>query len=629
MREIAISLKLPSPWQDATFETERVGYLNYLVGPNGSGKSRFAESLRGHLPKCRLLGTDRLTGLQREPGMKIWGTSIDDGGIQKRYFQNFVQAGEAHGFGMDALILLEQKIDLRIRIEALLSRFFDREVSLDWDSGTLIPNVRLRASGEKYRLARDECHGIKELLVLLTILYDDSHESLIIDEPELNLHPQYQAFLMQEVRKVAGDPSKGKKKLIFIITHSPFIIDLRTSDDLRSIISFDRKHSSPKHLYLCSDNEVREFGDLLPSLNVHHKQFFFSDNPVFVEGVFDARMVKSIQETRGVSMEAAGSCVIDVGGAQEVDKYLKLAHLMGKAAYFLYDLDSLYTGSLRACVRADEKITSFLSSLGVSEDFGKACGELDRRLTDLINSILATNPIDDALAPLRSFLNSLVVDGRIDGPKLPRARVALLIQLAADKSSLTNVAADTSLNLIEAKLKQLAMALEERNVFLLTEGALEHYLPSYQGDKFFLSVGSKRQVVEEEIRKLSCGMNAAQIKARYRGLFEVITKMPGQQEVDYDSAIRAYLSDIIHHIQRAVVEQRISDIEGANALVRNKFSGFDRLFVVDSIQIQADASFSAIVRVLDRFGIGERLVAFSNTTNAGIYGFDLRPARVQ
>lgn len=75
------------------------------------------------------------------------------------------------------------------------------------DSGNLIPTARLGDSGSPYRLDRDECHGLRELLVLLTHLHDTTTDYLIIDEPELNLHPQYQAFFVSEVRKVAGDPS--------------------------------------------------------------------------------------------------------------------------------------------------------------------------------------------------------------------------------------------------------------------------------------------------------------------------------------------------------------------------------------------------------------------------------------
>ena len=78
---------------------------------------------------------------------------------------------------------------------------------LEWDSGVLIPKTSVGAIGTTYRLDTDECHGIKELLVLLTHLYSNSDKFLIIDEPEQNLHPQFQAFFMQEVRKVAGDPT--------------------------------------------------------------------------------------------------------------------------------------------------------------------------------------------------------------------------------------------------------------------------------------------------------------------------------------------------------------------------------------------------------------------------------------
>ena len=73
---------------------------------------------------------------------------------------------------------------------------------------------------ESYRLDREECHGIKELLVLLTHLYNDKYSYLIIDEPELNLHPQYQAFFMREVRKLAGDLSDRLQKEDYLLDNS-------------------------------------------------------------------------------------------------------------------------------------------------------------------------------------------------------------------------------------------------------------------------------------------------------------------------------------------------------------------------------------------------------------------------
>jgi hypothetical protein len=190
-----------------------------------------------------------------------------------------------HGSGVDTFILLEERPDIRIMVEATLSNLFNRLISIEWDSGNLVPKATSSKTGDSYRVDRDECHGIRELLVLLAHLYNDEYKYLIIDEPELNLHPQYQSFFMQEVRSVAGDPTTGgRKKGLFLITHSPFMIDLRGMEDLASILSFSSDHSEPVSVGGIEGRSADRLASLVPRLNVHHKQLFFSDNPIFVNG---------------------------------------------------------------------------------------------------------------------------------------------------------------------------------------------------------------------------------------------------------------------------------------------------------------------------------------------------------
>ena len=229
-----ISFSLPrTPGKIRDFTSDSLGPINFLVGPNGSGKSRFASALKDSLPSARMLGTDRLSGMEQNSALRgMFGDHLRTG-YDKGRFQQFKDAGET-GSGLDAIVLLEERLDLRIQVEGTLSHLFGRYITLEWDSGRLVPKASLGASGITYRLDRDECHGIKELLVLLTNLYNSDNQHLIIDEPELNLHPQYQAFFMQEVRRVSGDPSLDpKKKTVFLITHSPFILDLQSVDDMK------------------------------------------------------------------------------------------------------------------------------------------------------------------------------------------------------------------------------------------------------------------------------------------------------------------------------------------------------------------------------------------------------------
>lgn len=179
-----LHLQLPLPWDGQTFQANQIGSINFLVGPNGSGKSRFASQLLNGLggvsARARLLGTDRLSGMEQ---VRPFGYFMNDpfsDGFAKNRFSHLKQAGTS-GSGIDTIVLLEERLDLRIRIEATLSHLFDREINLDWDSGNLIPKVTRSGSGASYRLDREECHGIKELLVLLTHLYDSENKYLIVD----------------------------------------------------------------------------------------------------------------------------------------------------------------------------------------------------------------------------------------------------------------------------------------------------------------------------------------------------------------------------------------------------------------------------------------------------------------
>ena len=136
-------------------------------------------------------------------------------------------------------------------------------------------------------------------MILLTHLYNDQHPYLIIDEPELNLHPQFQAFFIQEARKIAGSYIPGTEiKTLFLITHSPFMVDLRNVDDLRSVISFNLKYELPQTLTDLDISATTRLTSLVPRLNVHHKQLFFSDNPIFVE---EFSMLKLFKQYRSIA----------------------------------------------------------------------------------------------------------------------------------------------------------------------------------------------------------------------------------------------------------------------------------------------------------------------------------------
>jgi 2-phosphoglycerate kinase len=106
-----LSFELPKPWDQKRFETSQVGAINFLVGPNGSGKSKFAGALRSNLDNARILGTDRLSGMEQENLLSPFHGNLFETGLAKNSFSHFKAVGQ-QGSGLDTFVLLEERLDL-------------------------------------------------------------------------------------------------------------------------------------------------------------------------------------------------------------------------------------------------------------------------------------------------------------------------------------------------------------------------------------------------------------------------------------------------------------------------------------------------------------------------------------
>ena len=627
MIDLNLQFQLPPPWKDEVFEAHQWGMINFLVGPNGSGKSQFAVTLFHHLRKdsgsVRFLGTDRLKDMSR-PTLRNFVGDPFEAGFAKNRFSHLKTEGEG-GSGIDTIVLLEERMDLRIQVEATLSHLFDREIMLEWDSGNLIPKAELRGRNQSYRLDRDECHGIKELLVLLTHLYDDNNRYLIIDEPELNLHPQYQAFFMQEVRKVAGDLPKGsKKKVVFLVTHSPFMLDFQSLDDLNSVISFNLDYSIPKQVCNLQPGIDAPLS-FIRRLNAHHKQLFFSDNPVFVEGILDSQLVEALMAAHFTSVAGAGSCIIDAGGAEEVNHYFRLCQGLGKTAHFLYDLDSIFSGNLRACIKDDESIQSFLASAGLGSDFGKYCGRLEKELTGLIAQLLSAE-LPENLHPLSTFLKGIGEKSQWKPDQWKKARTAVMTAISRHRADIASVVSPQILEDVEGRRTQILTALNEKNIHVLPGGTLERYLPHYKGDEYTLSPDAKRQAVYAEIEELTKLTTEEALSERYGDLYGAVHSLPSKAEVDLDAALNNHLSKYIHEFQRIVVNNpdwQADEIRQRLVSIQPSWNG---VFSIQEFGRTPEGCFKATIGIIAMLGQSPRVVHVNHQTNAGMGNFKIELA---
>ncbi len=350
---------------------------------------------------------------------------------------------------------LSERVDVQIKVQERLRKLFRRDVIIEWDAGHL--KVLFNRSDEAsapYSSGR-EASGLMHLVGLLSALYDDEVGVLMIDEPEVSLHPQLQAFLLQEILNVAGQPSDGtNKKIILIATHSTEMVRLRTVDDLPNLIFCNDLRENPVQVQPdAPEIKSKKIINLVASLGQLHRLSLFSTRPLLVEGASDSIICQALARRLKLFPEAAGSQLLPVDGKGKLAPVAKLLRLMGKSPTALADLDGFADGPtlMQDYLSAIPEVSSAEASvLGASSGselaksiYGKVCELADKKWPN-IKSLAVKHPYwlietkDETLRKRRAFLGTLFCksDDELaqlkDGTEFVnlKARVSALFDLA-------------------------------------------------------------------------------------------------------------------------------------------------------------------------------------------------------
>lgn len=160
---------------------------------------------------------------------------------------------------------------------------------------------------------------------------------ILIDEPELYLHPQAIGAVRTALKRLATSGFQ-----ILFSTHSPMMID---AEDAPDTIGFWKCPSNGTQARLrvrsaltgLSSNQNKV--DVLYSLK-HSAQWLFSDNPVVVEGKTERMLLPSIyRAVNGVSLAERSVSLIESTGSSSSLEIADLLKSLGYSAKIIVDLD--------------------------------------------------------------------------------------------------------------------------------------------------------------------------------------------------------------------------------------------------------------------------------------------------
>ncbi len=173
---------------------------------------------------------------------------------------------------------------------------------------------------------------------------------LIIDEPELFLHPNAQRNFYNILKRLADNGIQ-----IFYTTHSPNFISLdrfneiflvrknkggtyiRRADPKKFVIDLKNRRNietNEEELMLHYKNAYENTGDSKSA-----NEAFFANKIILVEGQSESLILPYMFEKKSFDYIAEGITIVSCGGKQEIDRFLRLYSEFGIPCYVIFDGD--------------------------------------------------------------------------------------------------------------------------------------------------------------------------------------------------------------------------------------------------------------------------------------------------
>ena len=192
------------------------------------------------------------------------------------------------------------------------------------------------AIGQEYSLWKAEGHGLRELVILLTYVYRPDWQFLVVDEPELHLHPSLARLWLAELQFEC----RTTDRRALVVTHEPRLLTPKTLDEMQSILVF-RPDGTPARLGGdLPESRSREIETSLAENPQLVGDIVFSPRPVLVEGPGD---VAAFTQTSAAVLDReafAQTDLVPCGGKSKMPLWLRVTREVGLDVRCVLDLDA-------------------------------------------------------------------------------------------------------------------------------------------------------------------------------------------------------------------------------------------------------------------------------------------------
>lgn len=463
-----LNVKVENIFGDQDVQITLYSGLTIFVGTNASGKTQTLKKIRDIMKnevgsnKVRYLSSNRIGNMEQyRSKINQYTYTTDDYTFGDQATKRArLQIETACG---DFFAMNERK-DVFIKVSERLSVLFNRNIFIRWDAGQMKVFFGKTDSEQEYSVAA-EASGLVNVISILAALFDESVEVLLIDEPEVSLHPQLQSYLLREMKNVV----KKYNKTIIISTHSAEMIELNEASDLCNYIFF-RKNTLPKQISPdASELNSVKLKEFLLRMSLIYNEGFFAKKVLLIEGSSDMILCRYLCNRLDLNLDVAGSQIIPVEGKGQFPIITKLFRLIGKEVCVLTDLDGFTD---------DNSIINLFSELPEGTKIANNHG--NENLQSMIREI--KTKIDEVIRSTKNNMISIYsqhpywINRDLEAGEDKIIRRALVAQLfTVDEDELLTWPDSQEWTSLKKRITVLLDILEELGCFILRKGAIESY----------------------------------------------------------------------------------------------------------------------------------------------------------
>lgn len=536
---------------DKVFGEQKISITLYsgvttLVGTNASGKTQTLKALRNKFKKdytpqkVRYLSSNRLGTMERyrsktnQNSYAAENYSFGDQSMKKVRHQIETASGD--------FFTLDDRKDVYIKVAERLSVLFKRQISIRWDAGNMKVFFEKTGIHESYSVAA-EASGLVNVISILAALFDETIEYLLIDEPEVSLHPQLQSYLLREIYNAS---IKYNKTIIFS-THSSQMIQLKSASNLSDFVFF-KAEEPPKQIPPdAPELESKVLKDFILRMSNIYTDGFFAKKVLLIEGASDMIICHYLNNRLDLNLDIAGTQIIPVDGKGQFPAIAKLFHLIGKDVSILTDLDGFTD---------DSNIINLFAVLPLAEKIANSHGSSNlpsmiRDIKTAIDDTISKNEDDmtDIYASHPYWINreSEAEENKI----MRRAIIAKLFE--NDVCDFSDWPNSHQWGSLKTRIVVLFDILEELGCFVLRKGAIESY---YIYESATVSNGKPSSAALEITQLVDTPVE--EIRTQYNDLVRALEYASLDKKVDESYAVRkelyselALVLGILPHVTQA------------------------------------------------------------------------------